>query len=100
MSAGQPLDLADAMADEDDRYREGVAHFLDIAKNVEPARIVERRQRLVQQQQARTDQQGATDRHALLFAARQPVRPSRQQRVEAEQRGHCAEVDEALAPPA
>ncbi len=83
------------MADEDDRDRESVAHLLDIGENVEPARIVERGERLVHQQKVGVDQQGAPDRDALFLAPGEAIRPARQQRAEAQQRGHRIEIDKA-----
>ena len=98
--AGQPFDLADPVADEDDRDRKRVAHLLDVTEDVHPARVVERGERFVQQQQARTGEQGAPDRDALLLAARQAVRAARQQRADAEQRRRPRRNRQSAAPAA
>ena len=56
-----------------------VAQLFEIWQHFLAPRQVERRQRFVEQQQPRLRQQRATQRHALLFAARQLVRPAREQ---------------------
>jgi len=84
------------MADEHDRYREGFAQPFDQGENFAPARIVDRAQRLVQQQRAGIAQQRAADLDPLLLAARKAPRPPREQRPDAEQRDDFVETDEAV----
>src|SRR3546814_1514964 len=57
------------MADVDDRQRSFVAYALEVGDQFVAAGLVEVRQRLVEQQDARLRQQGAAERHALRFAA-------------------------------
>ena len=82
---GQPRDLDDRMADIDDRHPGLVAQPLDIGQDLGLARLVERSERLVHQDQPRAGEQRTADRHALLLAAGQQVRPAVEQVADAEQ---------------
>src|SRR3546814_8420939 len=61
----QPFDFVGRMADVDDRQRSFVAYALEVGDQFVAAGLVEVRQRLVEQQDARLRQQGADERHAL-----------------------------------
>ena len=73
------------MADIDDRDLRLVAQPLDIGQDLGLARVVERGQRLVHQDQLRAGEQRAADRDALLLAARQQAGPAVEQMADAEQ---------------
>ena len=65
----------------------------DVAQHLMLARLIERRQRFVHQQQPRAHQQGAADRHPLLLATGQIRRPPFKQGFEAQQADHLVELD-------
>ena len=67
---GEPHHLLDRMGDINDRDLELVANALDERHDLELARHVERRQRLIEQQQLRAGQERAADRR--LAGARRP----------------------------
>ena len=74
----QPRHLGDRVADIDDRHLHHVAQPLDVREDLGPAAFVERGERLVHHQETRASEQRAANRDALLFAAREIGRPSRQ----------------------
>ncbi len=82
---GEAHDLLHGMADVDDGQRQLVAQALDERQDLLLARLVERGQRLVHQQQARPGEQRAAERDALLLAAGEVARPAPEQRLQAEQ---------------
>ena len=75
-----------------------VAQPLDVGEDLALARHIERRERLVHQQDARLGEQRAPDRDALSLAAGQRCRPAAQQRVEPEQRDDPRRLDERGRP--
>src|SRR5499426_243596 len=82
----------------DDRHLAFVAQPFDERKNVLLARVVERRQRLVHQEQARGGEQRTADGDALLLASRQRARAAIEEVSDAEEVEHLIEADVALAP--
>ena len=72
---GEAGDLVDRVADIDDRQPHLVAQPLDIGKDLGLARLVERGERLVHEEEARARQQRAADRDPLLLAAGEAGRP-------------------------
>ena len=80
------------MRDIDDRHARLVAQALDIGQDLSLARLVERSERLVHEQEPRLREQRPADRHALLLAARQAARPAFEQVADAE------EVDDRVEP--
>ena len=76
----QPRHLGHRVADIDDRHARLVAQPLDVGQDLGPARLVERGQRLVHQQQPRLGEQRAADRDPLLLAAGQRFGPALEQR--------------------
>ena len=66
----QPRDLRKRMRHIDDRHLRFVSEPFDEGQDVVLARLVERRERLIHQQELRRSQQRAADRHALLLAPR------------------------------
>src|SRR3546814_5438784 len=67
----QPFDFVGRMADVDDRQRSFVAYALEVGEQFVAAGLVEGRQRLVEQQDARLRQQAAAERHAVGFGGGQ-----------------------------
>ena len=64
----------------------------EVGHDFELARLVERGQRLVHQQQRGRGEQGAANGDALFFAAGKAVRIAAQQMLDAEQAGDAREV--------
>ena len=103
---GQPRHLVRRMGDIEHRDVEFLAQPLQVGQDLLAARVVQRRQRLVHQQQARPQRQRPGDADALALAARQPLRAALEQRPDAQQRdrllqprriGRCAEPLQAVA---
>ncbi len=92
----QPRDLGDRMADIDNRDFCLVAQPLDIGKDFGLARLVQRGERFVHQDQSRARRQRPADRDALLLAARQGGRPAIHQVSDAQQLHDLVEVGIAL----
>ena len=93
---GEPRDFRDRVADVDDRDVELVAQPFDVVEDLGLARNVERRQRLVHEQDARLCEQGAADRHPLLLPARERPGLAVQQRAQAEELDDARLLDEAI----
>ena len=89
---GEPRHLGDRVADIDDRDADLVAQPLDVGQDLGLARLVERGERLVHQQEARAGEQRPADRDALLLAAGESARPAVEQRADAEQLDDVVEV--------
>ena len=83
---GEARDLVDGVADVDDRQSRLVAEPLDVGQDLLLQSRVERRQRLVHQQQARVRQQRAADRDPLLLAAGKVGRATVEERADVEKR--------------
>ena len=79
----QPQHLVELVAHVDDGNGEGVAQSFEIRQHFFATRQVERGERFVEQQQPGLREQRATERHALLFAAGQFVRPAAEQLAQA-----------------
>src|SRR3546814_6759272 len=62
----QPFDLVGRMADVDDRQRGFIAHALEVGDQFVAARLVEVRQRLLEQQDARLRQQRSAEHTSEL----------------------------------
>src|SRR6478736_251941 len=88
----QAQDFVELVADENHRDGVVVAQPLEERQHFLPPRLVQRRQWLIQQQQPRLPQQCARQRNALLFAAREPAGPARQQLFQSEQRHDVIEI--------
>ena len=88
---GQAQHLVHLVRHVDDRQAVALRQRGQVAEQLVAARRVERGQRLVHQQRARARQQRPPDGHALPFAARQGVRPARQQVADAEQVDHVGQ---------
>ena len=73
-AVGQRGGVAEVVGHEQGRQRQGAEHVLQLAAHGRARVRVERRERLVEQQDLRVARQGARDRHALALAARQPAR--------------------------
>ena len=82
---GELRDLVDRMADIDHRNVQLGMQPPQIGQHLGLARRIQRRQRLVHQQQARPGGQRARHGHALPLAARQGVGPARHQVADAQQ---------------
>jgi hypothetical protein len=93
----QPRHLTHRMADIDDRDVRLVAQPLDIGQDLGLARLVERGERLVHQDQLGAGHQRPADGDALLLAAGKQGRPPVEQMLDAEQRDHGVEIGVALA---
>src|SRR3546814_19124932 len=65
----QPFDFVGRMADVDDRQRSFVAYALEVGAQFVAAGLVEDRQRLAEQQEARLRQQGPAEPHAPVSPA-------------------------------
>jgi len=89
---GDARDLVHAVGDVEHRDADLVAQPLQERQDLGLARIVERRERFVQQQEARVREQGAADRDTLLLASRQRARAALEQLAEAEQRHNVIEA--------
>ena len=100
----QAQQLGGGMADVEHRDLELGMQPLEIGQDVLAGRGVERRQRLVHQQQPRAGQQRPGDRDPLPLAARQRLRGARQQRPQAQPFDRLLEAHPPLgrggAPPA
>ncbi len=94
---GQARHFVDGVADVDDRQRQLVVQAVEVGQHLGLAARVERRQRFVEQQQARVGAERARDRDALAFAARERGRAPRHQRADAQQLDDAVERDAALA---
>ena len=94
---GETRDLVDRVRHVDDRYLDLAAEALDEGHDLELARLVERGQRLVHEQNARAGEQCPADGDTLLLATGEPARPSLEQRLDAEQRDDMVDRAEALA---
>src|ERR1041385_2631671 len=81
----QPHHLLHRVADVDDGDLDLVAHQLDVLQHFALAVSVERGERLVEQKQARTRKQGASDGRTLLLAAREVSRPAIEKVLQSEQ---------------
>ena len=92
----QPRHFGDGMADIDDRDLRLVAQPLDIGQDLALARLVERGERLVHQEELRAGKQRTADRHTLLFAARQFRRPPVEEMADAEQVDHGVDIGVAF----
>src|ERR1700682_4489101 len=68
-----------------DGNAELIAQPLDIVEDLGPARYIQRSQRFIHEQNARLGEQGAADRHPLLFSTRQSLGLPAQQRAQAEE---------------
>ena len=84
------------MADVDHRQAHLVAHALQPGDEVLAARLVERRERLVEQQDRRLRQQRPPDRHPLRLAAGQVGRTPPQQVGDAQQFHHRVQSERRL----
>ena len=73
-AVGQRGGVAEVVGDEQGRQRQGAEHVLQLAAHGRARVRVERRERLVEEQDLRVARQGARDGHALALAARQPAR--------------------------
>ncbi len=82
---GEARDFGDRVADIDDRDAGFVAQPFEIGHDLLLARIVERSQRLIHEQEFRRGEQRPADCDALLFAAGKAVRVAVQQAFDAEQ---------------
>ena len=81
----EPHDLLDRMAHVDDQDPQLVAQPLDVREDLALALGVERRERLVHEQEARLREEGAADRDALLLAAGETPRSPVEQVADAEE---------------
>src|SRR6185437_816413 len=93
---GEPRDLRNRVGDVDDRNTKRGAQTLDVIEDLAPAREVERRQRLVHQQDPRLREERAADRDALALAAGKRRRPPAQHRLQTEKLDHLRRLDDAL----
>ena len=73
---GERQRLLLVMRDVDEGAADAAVQRLQLVLQFGPQLLVERRERLVQQQQRRVEDQGAGQRHALLLAARKLRRPA------------------------
>ena len=96
MVGRQPGDLVQRVADEQDRDAGLTAQALEIGQDLALAGLVERGQRLVEQEQARAGEQRPADRHALPLAARERAGPALEQGPDAKQLHHLVEAAAAL----
>ena len=87
----QPGHLVDRVADIDDRHPALGAEPVEVGQDLRLARLVERGQRLVHQQQPRRRQQGPPDRDPLALAAREVAGAAVQQGADPEQLDHLAQ---------
>ena len=85
---GQPRHLVHRVRDVDDGQRQFGLQPFQVGQDLGLACGVQRRQRLVHQQQLRAGGQRARDRHALAFSARQRGRAALHQAADAQQRDH------------
>ena len=92
----EPRDLRHGVAHVDDRDVKLVAKALDVVEDLALARYVERRQRLVHQEDARLREQGPADRDPLLLAAGERRGLAFEQCAEAEKIDHPLALDQAL----
>src|SRR3712207_4160210 len=86
------------MADENDGNAAVIAQPLDIWIDLCLARFIEGRERLVHQQELRIGKQRPSDRHALLFAARQGRGAPIEQVADAEKVHDVIEAGATLRP--
>ena len=96
---GEAFDLGDRVGDVDDRQRQPIAQPLEERQDLVLGRAVERRQRLVHQEQLGLRQQRPADRDPLALAAGKLARSAVEQRRDAEQLDHFVEGDFSLRPP-
>ena len=97
---GEPRDLGRRMADIEDRDRDLVAQPLEVGQDLGLARLVERGERLVGEDQPRRRQKRAPDRDALLLAARERAGAAVEQGADARaarRRGPCPPAAPASA---
>ena len=92
----QAHNLGGRMRHVDDRQLQLALYILEQRHDVRAARQVETRERLIQEQQLRTAQECARDRHALPLTAGQFVRFALQQGFDAEPTHRTLEADLAL----
>ena len=95
---GEPLDLRHVVGDVERRQRQAVAQPLEERQDVGLGGVVERRQRLVHQQQPRLRQQRAAERDALALAAGEIARRAVEQRREAAEVDHLVPADRRRRP--
>src|SRR5690606_37020117 len=81
----QRFDLVPLVADIEDRDAAVRHELLEIGQHLVLAVLVERGERLVEQEHFGVGEERPPDRHALPFAARERTRPPRQQMLDAEQ---------------
>src|SRR6267154_1345795 len=82
---GQAHHLLHRVADIDDRDPDLVAHQLDVLQHFVFSVRVERSERFIEQKQARTGEQGASDGHALFLAAGEVSRPAIEEVLQSEE---------------
>ena len=85
------------MADIEDRDIHCIAQALEIGQDLGLARLVERRERLVGEDQLRRGEQRTPDRHALLLTTRERSRAALEEMVDAEQIDHLPEKSSRFA---
>src|SRR5260370_6129993 len=84
------------MADVDDGHPDLVAETFEIRQDLVLARIVERRKRIIHEQQLGRGQQRPAYGHSLLLAAREKARTAAEQMSDTEQFDHLVQIAEAL----
>ena len=94
---GQPFDLAQIVADIDNRHGEAGVQLVQKGQDLVARSLIERRQRLVHQQKTRLRQQRAANGDALALAARQFFRRTVEQSVEPEKARDLVEAKRPLA---
>src|SRR3546814_2902811 len=83
-----------------DRQTDRIADVQNRAHDLLAPRAIERRQRLVEQQEARARKQRPTDRHPPRFAPRKRARPAVEQMPDAEEPHRVVDIERrALVPP-
>ena len=93
---GEALDLGEVVADVKDRNGERGMQRLEIGQDLVLAQAIESGQRLVHEQQLGLREQGAPDRDALAFAARQAKRGPIEKVLHPEQRNDLVEARRLL----
>ena len=91
-------DLLELVAHVHDRDPEPVTELLQVGQHLLAAGLIDRGERLVEQQQPRAREQGAPDGDALTLAARELVRAPLEQFAQAEQLHDLVEVARGRAP--